>query len=65
MPQLFPVEVIENSAMTWLPRVQVRTQVIYTIVLIAVLLSLLALPFIKVDVSVRSAGIIRPCYRKK
>ena len=64
MPQLFPVEVIENSAMTWLPRVQVRTQVIYTIVLAAVLLSLLALPFIKVDVSVKSAGIVRPVTEK-
>ncbi|MBO9154179.1 HlyD family secretion protein [Chitinophaga sp. GCM10012297] len=64
MPQLFPVEVIEHSAMTWLSRVQVRTQVIYTTVLLAVLLSLLALPFIKVDVSVKSAGIIRPVTEK-
>lgn len=64
MPQLFPVEVIEHSAMTWLPRVQVRTQVIYTTVLLAVLLSLLALPFIKVDVSVKSAGIVRPVTEK-
>jgi len=64
MPQLFPVEVIEQSAFTWLPRVKVRTQMIYTTVLVAVLLSLLALPFIKVDVSVKSAGIVRPVTEK-
>ncbi|RPE08409.1 HlyD family efflux transporter periplasmic adaptor subunit [Chitinophaga lutea] len=64
MPQLFPVEVIEQSAFTWLPRVRVRTQVIYTTVLVAVLLSLIALPFIKVDVSVKSAGIVRPVTEK-
>lgn len=64
MPQLFPVEVIEHSAFTWLPRVKVRTQVIYATVLLAVLLSLLALPFIKVDVSVKSAGIVRPVTEK-
>ncbi|MGX5818984.1 HlyD family secretion protein [Chitinophaga lutea] len=64
MPQLFPVEVIEQSAFSWLPRVQVRTQVIYMTVLIAVLATLVALPFIKVDVSVRSAGIIRPIAEK-
>lgn len=64
MPQLFPVEVIEHSAFTWLPRVSVRSQVIYATVLLAVLLSLLALPFIKVDVSVKSAGIVRPITEK-
>lgn len=64
MPQLFPVEVIEHSTFTWIPRVQVRTQVIYTTVLLAVLVSLLALPFIKVDVSVKSGGIVRPITEK-
>lgn len=64
MPQLFPVEVIEHSTFTWLPRVQVRTQLIYTTVLLAVLVSLLALPFIKVDVSVKSGGIVRPITEK-
>lgn len=64
MPQLFPVEVIEHSTFTWLPRVQTRTQVIYTTVLLAVLVSILALPFIKVDVSVKSGGIVRPITEK-
>lgn len=64
MPQIFPVAVIEHSAMSWLPRVQVRSQMIYTTVLLAVLLCLLALPFIYVDVSVKSAGIVRPIAEK-
>ncbi|WP_423735387.1 HlyD family secretion protein [Chitinophaga caseinilytica] len=64
MPQIFPVAVIEHSAMSWLPRVQVRSQMIYTSVLLAVLICMLALPFIYVDVSVKSAGIVRPVAEK-
>lgn len=64
MPQLFPVEVVQNSVHTWLPRVKVRTQVIYIAVLSAVLLTILLLPFIKVDVSVKAAGLVRPVTEK-
>ncbi len=65
MPQLFPVEVIEHSAFTWLPRVQVRTQVIYATVLSRQCCSACSRPpFIKVDVSVKSAGIVRPVTEK-
>lgn len=64
MPQLFPMEVMQHSAHTWLPRVKVRTQVIYITVLVAVTLALAALPFIKVDVSVKSAGLVRPVTEK-
>ncbi|GAB4000680.1 hypothetical protein GCM10028807_54430 [Spirosoma daeguense] len=45
---------------TYLPRVSVRSQLIYTTVLGVVLLTLLALPFIYVDVSVQANGLIRP-----
>lgn len=45
---------------TYLPRVSVRSQIIYSTVLGVVLLTLLALPFIYVDVSVQANGIIRP-----
>lgn len=64
MPQLFPVEVVQNSVHTWLPKVQVRTQVIYVTVLLAVLITILALPFIKVDVSVKAPGLVRPVTEK-
>ncbi|GAB3951015.1 HlyD family type I secretion periplasmic adaptor subunit [Spirosoma harenae] len=45
---------------TYLPRVTVRSQLIYTTVLAVVFLTLLALPFIYVDVSVQANGLIRP-----
>ncbi|MVM31816.1 HlyD family efflux transporter periplasmic adaptor subunit [Spirosoma sp. HMF4905] len=45
---------------TYLPRVSVRSQIIYTTVLSVVLLTLLALPFIYVDVSVQANGLVRP-----
>ena len=64
MPQLFPIEVIQHSTYAWLPTVKVRTQLIYMIVLLAVLAALVSLPFIKVDVSVKSDGIIRPVTEK-
>ncbi|WP_298733012.1 HlyD family efflux transporter periplasmic adaptor subunit [uncultured Chitinophaga sp.] len=64
MPQLFPIEVMQHSSYTWLPRVKVRTQLIYLTVLVAVLAALIALPFIKVDVSVQAGGLVRPVTEK-
>lgn len=64
MPQLFPIEVMQHSSYTWLPRVKVRTQLIYLIVLMAVVAALAALPFIKVDVSVKASGLVRPVTEK-
>ncbi|QMW03378.1 HlyD family secretion protein [Spirosoma foliorum] len=45
---------------TYLPRVSVRSQIIYTTVLGVILLTVLALPFIYVDVSVQANGLVRP-----
>lgn len=45
---------------TYLPRVSVRSQIIYTTVLVVVMLTLVALPFIYVDVSVQANGLVRP-----
>ncbi|GAB4011592.1 HlyD family efflux transporter periplasmic adaptor subunit [Spirosoma sp. KCTC 42546] len=45
---------------TYLPRVSVRSQIIYTTVLGVVLLTIVALPFIYVDVSVQANGLVRP-----
>ena len=64
MPQLFPIEVMQHSSYTWLPRVKVRTQLIYLTVLVAILATLVALPFIKVDVSVKAGGLVRPVTEK-
>ncbi|WP_041258064.1 HlyD family secretion protein [Fibrella aestuarina] len=49
-----------HGLVTYLPTVSVRSQLIYTTVLGAVLLTLLALPFIYVDVSVQANGLVRP-----
>ncbi|GAB3331590.1 HlyD family type I secretion periplasmic adaptor subunit [Larkinella ripae] len=49
-----------SSLITYLPRVSVRSQIIYMSVLAVVLITLLALPFIYVDVSVQASGLVRP-----
>ncbi|HEU4552036.1 MAG TPA: hypothetical protein VFS25_04345, partial [Chitinophaga sp.] len=64
MSRLFPMEMMQYSTYTWLPKVKVRTQLLYTTVLIAVMLAVAALPFIKVDVAVRAAGLVRPVAEK-
>lgn len=64
MPRLFPAEVMQESVFTWLPSVQPKSQIIYIIVLGGVVASLLASTFIKVDVSVNVAGIVRPLSEK-
>jgi HlyD family secretion protein len=55
---------MQHSAYTWLPRVKVRTQLIYLTVLVAIVAALVALPFIKVDVSVKAGGLVRPVTEK-
>lgn len=64
MPRIFPAEVMEHSAYTWLPRIRVKSQLIYTTVLVAIVAALLAAVFIKVDVSVNVSGIVRPVIEK-
>jgi HlyD family secretion protein len=64
MPRIFPAEVMQDSVYTWLPTVQPKSQIIYTIVLGAVAAALLAAFFIKVDVSVNVPGIVRPVTEK-
>jgi HlyD family secretion protein len=55
---------MQHSSYTWLPRVKVRTQLIYLTVLMAILAALVSLPFIKVDVSVKAGGLVRPVTEK-
>jgi len=64
MPRIFPAEVMQDSVYTWLPKVQPKSQFIYTIVLGAVVAALLAAFFIRVDVSVNVPGIVRPVTEK-
>lgn len=58
--QLPPADVIEYTTEAYLPQVSVRGQVIYITLLLAVVAALFSLPFIRTEVSVQSAGIVRP-----
>ena len=64
MSRILPAEVMEQSAYTWLPRIKVKSQIIYTSVLAAIVAAIIASIFIKVDVSVNVPGIIRPVTEK-
>lgn len=64
MPRIFPAEMMQDSAYSWLPKVQPKSQIIYTIVSGAVVAAIIAAIFIKVDVSVNVPGIIRPLSEK-
>jgi membrane fusion protein, peptide pheromone/bacteriocin exporter len=57
--QLFPPEIIENTTEAYLPKVSVKGQVIYSLAIFSILALLASLPFIYVNVSVQSEGIIR------
>ncbi|AEI48855.1 HlyD family secretion protein [Runella slithyformis] len=58
--QLHPAEIAPFTTEAYLPGVSVKSQWIYVSVLVAVVAALAALPFIYVEVSVQSTGIIRP-----
>jgi len=62
--QLFPPEIIENTTEAYLPKVTVRSQIIYLSILTLLSGAILALPFVTVDVSVQSAGIVRTVAQK-
>lgn len=62
--QLFPVEIVETSLEAYLPRIQRRSQLIYTLVLVSLLSAVLALPFVYVDISVKSPGVLRTVLEK-
>lgn len=62
--QLFPPEIIENTTESYLPRVSVKSQSIYTLVLLALIGLLFATPFMMIDISVQSNGTIRSVSEK-
>ncbi|QDK82402.1 HlyD family efflux transporter periplasmic adaptor subunit [Spirosoma sp. KCTC 42546] len=55
-----PPSVIEHTTEAYLPQVTVRGQLIYCSVALAIVAALVSLPFIHTEISVQSAGIIRP-----
>lgn len=61
---LLPDEWIEDSIETYIYQRTTKSQVIYWIVLLFVMVTLVALPFIYVDISVQGNGMVRPIAEK-
>ena len=56
---IFPKEVIEFTAEAYLNRIRIRSQAIYSTLLVTVIAVISILPFVHVPVSVQSKGLIR------
>ena len=57
---IYPASTIENTSVSYLPKLSRKSQAVYILFMLAVVISLSVLPFIYVDISVHAAGIIRP-----
>lgn len=64
MAQLFPSAILENSTYSWLPKVTVRGQLLYGMLLLTVIAGIVSLFYIKVDVTLTSPGQVRPVAEK-
>ncbi|PCJ97230.1 MAG: secretion protein HlyD [Flavobacteriaceae bacterium] len=60
MKQIFPKEIIENSAEVHQFRHSSRSKLIYLLVLIVIVVGFVALPFIKVSLNTTARGTIKP-----
>lgn len=59
-PTIFPKEIIEFTAEHYLSKLSVKSQIIYSMVVIFIIGALASLPFIYVDITVKSRGILQP-----
>jgi HlyD family secretion protein len=59
MKQLFPPEIIENSAENYFIRHNTSSRVVYLIILLMLVITLLLLPVITVEITSQSNGVIR------
>ncbi|MCO4293534.1 HlyD family secretion protein [Solitalea sp. MAHUQ-68] len=57
--KIFPVEIIDFTSELWLPQLKIKSLIIYNSILAFILTVLLLLPFIRVDISIKSGGIVR------
>lgn len=60
MKQIFPKEILESTLEAHQFKHGTKSKVIYTIIIIAILVLLTSLPFIKVDIYTSARGIIKP-----
>jgi multidrug resistance efflux pump len=62
--QLFPSDVLENSAEGYLQQVAVKSQWIYAITVAAIIVTLCSLPLLYIDISVSGNGVLRTANEK-
>ena len=62
MKQLFPSEIIRNSAENYFTQHQTTTRAVYLILVLILLIIFLLLPIINVDITSQSNGVIRSLY---
>ena len=62
MKQLFPSEIIQNSAEKYFIQQQTTSRIVYIILLLTLLIFLSLLPLIKVDITCQNNGIIRSAF---
>lgn len=60
MKQLFPKEIIENTIEVHQFEHSSKSKMIYTTILVAFVIALALLPFIKVDIYTTARGMLRP-----
>ncbi len=60
MKQVFPKEILENTAEVHRFKHSTKSKVIYLLLLVLLLGSFMTLPFLKVDVVATARGIIKP-----
>lgn len=61
---ILPNEWIKECAETYLYETEPKSPIIYRVILVSTIVTILALPFIYVDISVQENGIIRPIIEK-
>ncbi len=57
---IFPKEILESTSEYYLDKIKVRSKIIYLVLLFAFVTALLSLPYIYVDLSIKSRGILAP-----
>ena len=58
--QIFPKEIIENTAQAYIPENRVKSRVVYGIILTTILLAICAMPFLKVKIYKNAQGLVKP-----
>lgn len=61
---ILPPAWIENSIETYIYQHTTKSQVIYWVVLVTIVLTFILLPFVYVDISIQSNGVVRPAIEK-